>query len=176
MSAAKEAVQAGTDWLDANWDGYRPWQELIDVDRLDIRYEDRCILGQLYPGEESFLDKLIRLDIGTDDVFSLGFDYMSWDDAHELTAEWKRRLTEDYTKLHIVFVSTTLDVNGNPRNGWLINDGESVTFVKRCYEGNEPLYAHLNVRDRDKFWDQVKMIRLETTVKQYNQLIKGESK
>lgn len=44
-------VAAGVLLLDAEKPG---WADLIDLDRLDMRLSDRCVLGQLYDGVDGY--------------------------------------------------------------------------------------------------------------------------
>lgn len=60
------SVQRGAALLDQAMPG---WHDRIDTDRLDLRFTDRCVLGQLYGGEyRSFQDGATTLSGVTDMV------------------------------------------------------------------------------------------------------------
>jgi hypothetical protein len=92
------AVQAGIALLDEKVGG--PWREEIDLDRLNLRWHDDCVLGQLFSG---YSDGMRILEI--EDPNTVGFDAYSYmfsetfsiyggaDPWDALTKEWVKALT-----------------------------------------------------------------------------------
>lgn len=92
MSTIAERVAAGAAFLDGREPG---WDRRIDLDKLSIGSQCRCILGQLH---RSFMAGLMDLDLNEDEDVALGFMWHPDQDAESdeidrLTAEWKRVIT-----------------------------------------------------------------------------------
>lgn len=94
-----ERVAAGVAWLDEHDPGW--WREdapehltrdaqPIDLDRLDIDDPCRCVLGYRWGHFGHALVDALR---DASDV-ALGFDGDSADEVPELTAEWRRVISE----------------------------------------------------------------------------------
>jgi hypothetical protein len=95
MSTVAERVARGAALLDEREPG---WAERIDLGRLDVMSECRCVLGQLYLREwpDLRLPYLFAVRaLGIDDTQAeqaLGFDDEDGE-YPELTAEWHRVIT-----------------------------------------------------------------------------------
>lgn len=50
--------------------------------------------------------------------------------------------------MHITYITTKHDRNGNPRGGWVVTErpGAREEYIFEGYEGNEPLYQFFGVR------------------------------
>lgn len=86
-----ERVAAGAQWLN---DNVPDWWQRIDLDRLDVRSECRCVLGQIY-GHYSVAPKTAWWsdpDHGYGKWLAdwRGFDTATDDEVEALTAEWRR--------------------------------------------------------------------------------------
>ncbi|MFI7072076.1 hypothetical protein [Micromonospora sediminicola] len=81
--ALTERVELGMAWLDARLPG---WDELVDLDRLNVENPCDCLLGQTY-GEWD----LHTLGIDIDQLAALGFDASS---SHDDMADEYAALTE----------------------------------------------------------------------------------
>ena len=87
MSTIAERVAKGAAFLDEREPG---WDERIDLDRLDIDSNCRCILGQLH--DKSYATGRRALGLRGHGV-GLGFYPSASDSPHALTAEWERVIT-----------------------------------------------------------------------------------
>ena len=83
----KKEVQAGIAVLDKHYGG-RGWVQQVNWDVLDMRFSDKCILGQLFG---SYWDGADSLNI---DGSSCGFDLTTkyFDCWNALEAAWKSAL------------------------------------------------------------------------------------
>jgi hypothetical protein len=92
VSTIAERVAAGAAFLDEHEPG---WDQHIDLDRLDIDSNCRCILGQLH--DDSYQEGRRELGLsGANHGVALGF-YPSRTDvptSERLTAEWVRVIAE----------------------------------------------------------------------------------
>ena len=88
-----ERVAAGAAFLDEHDPG---WDRRIDLERLWLGSCANCILGQRHGDYSDGIEWLWSKRFG-DDPTTLGFMF-AWtpdgDDADDLTAEWKRFITE----------------------------------------------------------------------------------
>lgn len=64
LGTIRERVEAGAAWLDLHRPGW--WQQ-IDLAKLNVRHECRCVLGQLF-------GSYYRAPISLDESCTLGFD------------------------------------------------------------------------------------------------------
>lgn len=91
LSDVRAAVWAGIGFLDSR---VPRWRKKIDLKKLDLRYSDCCVLGELYGDYSEGVDRLFGGD--NDKAIELGFDvedYTQDEDADseykQLTAEWR---------------------------------------------------------------------------------------
>jgi hypothetical protein len=83
-------VDAGVNLLDRDFPG---WAEKIDLLIFDMSKLDSCILGQLFEGYHTGLDKL-GVPRYTDDDIKCGFDVPN----EEINSESYKILTEEWIK------------------------------------------------------------------------------
>jgi hypothetical protein len=95
-----ERVDAGWTLLGEERPG---WQQEVRLDVLDLQWTDECVLGQVYGSYDAGFD---LLGLSAEDAVDLGFAARvgisvthaerEWCEGQyaELTAEWRRRLTE----------------------------------------------------------------------------------
>lgn len=92
--ATLERVDAGVEWLNEN---LPDWLQFIDVDLLDLRWEESCVLGQYHLaryGEANFTKILHALfDDDANRAVELGFLDLNFD-YRTLNAAWKLKLRE----------------------------------------------------------------------------------
>lgn len=77
---AAEIVAAGGKWLDVH--GPVDWWDRLDLDRLDIKISDDCVLGQLFRGRSSIDEtgyawacRVLFRTKGVRGLYELGFNY-----------------------------------------------------------------------------------------------------
>jgi|SRR4051812_20165352 len=99
-----EMVAAGGRWLDVRGPAYG-WLDRVDLDRLDIRSSDDCVLGQVFrdrsPGETGYAwaCRMLPPRTGTARLTEMGFFYPYEDPedyAHgcaTLTEAWRYYIT-----------------------------------------------------------------------------------
>lgn len=83
--ATSDAVAAGMRLLDER--GPADWMQRIDLDRLDITYASRCVLGQVYG---TFAVGAEALDIPTTALGSYPYGFSALNVA--ATGEWRRQI------------------------------------------------------------------------------------
>ena len=83
-------VKRGIAWLDANIPG---WLDKIDLERLDLRVCDRCVVGQVLGSYNNLFDATAP---AWEDRFAMGFNAripfgnsILWQD---LTNQWKKQI------------------------------------------------------------------------------------
>jgi hypothetical protein len=114
---ATHAAQRGAAFLD-NFDP--DWHRNVDIDRLDIRSESYCILGQLHG---TYLNGRATHQLGVPDVVRMGFNAAAGGPSFaELTAAWRTeialRLAMDNMRAGVAtHLVLTEEVPGRSRGG-----------------------------------------------------------
>jgi hypothetical protein len=91
---AQLLVARGVKALDLEFPG---WDRKIDVDTLDIQFENKCLLAQLYGHH---MTGLRNLGLGEEGDITHGFRHNSYSDVNgaeqyaALDAEWRRVISE----------------------------------------------------------------------------------
>lgn len=93
-------VEKGKAWMDAVHPG---WQEIIDWNRLDMQYGDRCILGQIAAHENGLSEGFFTLYLishgltlqwATDNGFAIDYGRTPAEENSKqyrlLTEQWKQ--------------------------------------------------------------------------------------
>lgn len=84
----KERVDAGVKWLDET---HPNWRDRVNVDILDMYSDSSCILGQMF-SQYAYAREILGGRFCTEH----GFSSDDPSEYHELTKEWKGRLTMTY--------------------------------------------------------------------------------
>jgi len=92
-------VERGANFLDTQC---RQWEQLIDLDTLDVDSASCCVLGQLYGG---YVNAIVIMLDGNPIGFSTGIGGLRWDIAHgffvESCTDEAVAATNNYWKIEI---------------------------------------------------------------------------
>jgi hypothetical protein len=108
----KEAVDNGIKFLDFFCHG---WRDKIDVDRLNMRISEDCIIGQLY--NEYNLNPL-----DNSHCYYYGFDVENFRDYNALEEEWKSRLKTRFNLINEIAEPGEYVVLETEDNNFVVGD------------------------------------------------------
>lgn len=89
-----ERVDAGADWLNEN---LPDWRNQINLDVLDLLWEETCILGQynIAKYNDAGFDKALHAYFNNDIDRAVALGFLSGDFNYtELNAAWRQKITE----------------------------------------------------------------------------------